>query len=119
MFRVLFLVLICSVTFLQAQKREEGYIFFEYDKISDQLLKEKSQSFCAEINKTGWVGFFVIYGSSEETEKSERQIKKSMENRDCRKEYPEPRMVFVRGGKKDKPKTVFWLVPPGKQPPLE
>ena len=119
MIRVLFLLLIVmsSAAFAQTQENKEAYRFFEYEEISDKLLAEKSQAFCAEINKTGWVGWIMNYGTLEEIKNREKQILKSFENYDCRKEFPSPRMTFVRIEKKDESKTVFWIVPPGKEPP--
>lgn len=115
--RVLFLILavIISVSFVQAQEKQDAYKFFEYEKISDKLLKEKLDSFCREIDKTGWVGWIFNYGTQDEIKKREKQI---LKNYDCRQEFPDPRITFERKKVKDKSKTVFWIVPPGKEPPV-
>ena len=120
MFKILFLLLIftSSVVFAQTQEeKKEPLKFFEYTKISDKLLVEKTQAFCAEINKTGWVGWIINTGYTEEINKREKQIRKSQKNYDCGKEFPEPRISFVRVVKKGVAKTVFWIVPPGENPP--
>jgi hypothetical protein len=120
MIRVLFLILVVMISsvFAQTQEQKEYYKFFEYKKISVKLLRERTQSFCAEINKTGLVGWIVNYGMPEEISKREKQIMKASENYDCGKEFPSPRITFVKGGEKSKSRTVFWLVSPEKEPPI-
>jgi hypothetical protein len=120
MIRILFLLLFLISLSVSAQTQEKkvAYKFFEYEKISDKLLGEKTQSFCAEINKTDWVGFIINYGSPDEIKKREKQIVKNFENYDCRKEFPAPRMTFLRIENENKSKTELWIVPPGEKPPI-
>lgn len=119
MIRVLFfLAVLSSIAFAQTKENEAAYKFFEYEKISDKLLEEKTQAFCAEINKTSLVGWIINYGTSVEIEKREKRIIKAFENYECRKEFPSPRTTFFREEIENTSKTVFWIVPPGKEPPI-
>jgi hypothetical protein len=117
MLKVLFLILIAmsSVTFAQAQQTDKPYKFFEYEKISKGLLKEKIESLCIEIDKTSWVGWIINYGTPKQLAGREKQIK---ETNLCRQEFPSPRIIFVRVEDENKSKTEFWLVPPGEKPPI-
>jgi len=114
--RFLFLILLVmsAAAFAQAQEKKDAYEFFEYEKISHNLLKEKISSFCDEVDKTSYVGWFINYGTSKEIAKREKQI---LDTRVCTKEFPSPRIRFLRVEENNKSKTEFWIVPPGEEPP--
>ena len=116
-FRVLFLILVVmsSAGFAQTQEKKDAHKFFEYEKISNRLLKEKIKSFCDEVDKTGWIGWFINYGTPKEIESREKQI---LATRVCTQEFPSPRVTFLRIEDKNKAKTEFWLIPPGEKPPI-
>jgi hypothetical protein len=86
-----------------------AYKFFEYEKISNDLLKSKIHSLCDESIRTEWIGQIINYGNPRQIAVRVKQIK---ENYNCRQEFPAPRIVFVIGGKNNKSKTEFWIVPP-------
>jgi hypothetical protein len=118
MFRVLFLILFAmsSCAFAQTQEKKEAYKFFEYEQIGRKLLEEKIQSFCTEIDKTGWVGQIINYGTPNEIEKREDQLKAGFSAvfpQSCH----DTRIIFIRGGEEEKSKTRFWIVPPGENAP--
>lgn len=116
MLQVLFLLLIVnsSVDFAQAQLKPNAYEFFECEKISNNLLKEKVKNFYTELKKdSDSQGYIINYGTDKEIAKREKQIKDSMNFRDD----DAPRITFVRGGNESKLKTVFWIVPAGAEPP--
>ena len=117
MIRISFLILVLfsSVTFAQTQEKEDHYKFFEYEKISDKLLKDKIQDFCKESIKTEWIGWVVNYGNSKRIANRNKQI---IKNYTCRQEFPEPRIIYVNIEDKDKSKTEFWIVSPGLKPPV-
>jgi len=116
-FRVLFLISVAmsAVGFAQTQEKKDAHKFFEYEKISNRLLKEKIKSFCDEVGKTDWIGWFINYGTPKEIESREKQI---LATRVCTQEFPSPRVTFLRIEDKNKAKTEFWLIPPGEKPPI-
>jgi hypothetical protein len=118
MFRILFLFLavMFSVSIAQAQDKQEAYKVFEFEKISSQLLKEKIKMLCAESDKTRWIGWIINYGTPDEITERETQLGDSYSevSRDCH----DSRIIFLRGGNKGKSRTEFWIVPPGKEPPI-
>lgn len=117
MLRILFLILVamCSIALAQTQEKKDSYKFFEYERISDNLLKEKIQFFCNEVDKTSWVGWIINYGIPKEVSSREKQLR---DTGMCTKEFPSPRVIFLRIEDKNKSKTEFWIVPPDKQPPV-
>ncbi len=110
----LILIVMSSVAFAQPQEKKEAYKFFEYEEISNELLKEKIQSFCDEVDKTSLIGWIINYGTPKEIASREKQIQNT---RICTKEFPSPRIMFLRIEEKNKSKTEFWIVPPGEEPP--
>ena len=125
MLKVLFLILavMSSAVFAQtAKEREspagktpEAYKFFEAGKIGNSLLKEKFQSFYAELKKNhAAIGYIINYGTDKEISRREKQIRSAINSRE---DYDAPRLILINGGNSDKPETVFWIVPPGAEPP--
>ena len=106
------LILFSSVIFAQAQEKSEAYKFFEYGKIGNKVLKEKFNDYYQKLKKDGdSQGSIINYGTAEKINKREKQLRDSMNFHDA------PRITFVRGGNKDKSKTVFWIVPKDAEPP--
>lgn len=114
--RVLFfiLVLMTSTVFAQTSQREDAYKVFEYKAISNKLLGEKIISFCDEVDRTRWIGWIINYGTIKTINRREKQIKST---RVCVKEFPSPRIQFLRIEKEDNSRTEFWVVPSGEEPP--
>lgn len=96
-------------------KPNESYVkLFEYAKISNNLLKEKLNSFCEKIVKTKSEGRIINYGTTKEVAVRVRQINKNYSSLgDCH----EARIIFVDGGKIRKSGTEFWIVPSNPKPP--
>ena len=118
MFRVLFLLLIVmsSVAFAQVQEKKEPIKFFEYEQISDKLLREKFIEYKKMFQpEPAAQGYIINYGTDKEIERREKQIVKQMS--EVFRGYDPPRISFVRGGNSEKPKTVIWFVPPGAELP--
>lgn len=117
MLKVLFLILIVMsfAAFGQKQEKSEAYKFFESGRISNRLLKEKTEDFFQVIKKeSGIQGLIVNYGSRKEIAKREKQIRESINFRD-----PDVwRIAFFTGENRNPPKTVFWIVPAGAKFPI-
>lgn len=116
MLKVLFLLLFVMnfAVLAQTQEKKEAYKFFEYEKISDVLLKEKFTEFYNELKKEDVSqGFIINYGTAKEVAKRENKIRNLINFRDD----DMPRLTFVQGGNSNKPKTIFWIVPEGAEPP--
>jgi hypothetical protein len=111
---LLILVLMSFVAFAQAQEKKEAYKFFEFEKISDSLLKEKIEQYCNQLSEEGLSqGYVINYGTSKEISKRERKIRNLIVFRN----HDQSRLTFVQGGNSNKPKTIFWIVPEGAEPP--
>lgn len=75
MLKILFLILfvMSSIAFAQTQEKKEAYRFFGFEKISDDLLKEKFEQFYSEVKKDAVSqGFIINYGSAKEIAKREK-----------------------------------------------
>lgn len=114
-FKAAFLILcVFGISALaQTQEKPKAYKFFEYEKISDGLLTEKLEGFYKELQKDNSQGYIISYGKEKEASKREKQIQKS--NKFSRPDAP--KITYVRGEDKSKPKTAFWIVPKGALPP--
>lgn len=116
MLKILFLILfvMSSVVFAQAQEKKEPYKFFEFEKISDSLLKEKFEQFYDELKKETVLQEYIFnYGLEKEIAKRERKFRNLIVFRD----HTWSRLTFVQGGNSSKLKTIFWIVPEGAEPP--
>ena len=116
MLKTLFLILfvLSSIAFAQTQENKEAYKFFEFEKISDSLLKEKFTEFFNEVKKDDVSqGYIINYGTAKEIAKRENKIRNLIDFRDG----DPPRLTFVQGGNSNKPKTIFWIVPESAEPP--
>lgn len=116
----LILFMMCSTVFTQTEKSQEARKFFEYEKISSQLLKEKIISLCKESGKTSWIGWIINYGTPKEVSDREKLVRKSFEETSRKTPcHHDSRIMFLRVEDKDKSKTEFWIVPPGEEPPIK
>ena len=113
-FLFLIVIVISSSVFIYAQEKPQAYKIFEYEKISNNLFSKKIKSFCNEVDKTSWVGWILNFGTPKEIAARERQI---LDTRLCTKEFPSPRIIFVKIDNKNKSQTELWIVPPGEKPP--
>ena len=115
MLRVLFLILcFFSVSaFAQTKEKPQAYKFFEYEKISDTVLTQKLEDYYKQLASSNSQGYIINYGKDKDAEKREKQIRKS---NDFRGADP-PKITYVRGDNKSKPKTILWIVPAGALPP--
>ncbi len=116
---LLVFIFLSSIVYTQAQEMPKAYKFFEFEKISDRLLKEKNQAFCKEIVKINWVGWIINYGKPKDARKRETQVRESLD--ECYDQYHDQiRLNFVIiEDSRDNPKTAFWVVPPGQEPSSE
>lgn len=102
------------VLFTQAQDNKTAYKFFEFEKISRKLLKEKFEEFHKKLKEDSISqGYIITYGTTKEIAKREKQIRNLINFRDL----DSSRFTFVQGGNNGKLKTVFWIVPNGAEPP--
>ena len=115
MFRTLFLMLfLFSVSvYAQAQAKPTAYKFFEYGKISDNLLKEKLADYYKELKQGNSQGYVIDYGSDKDVKKRQKQMK----NSDAFRGADAPKIEYVRGLSKNEAKTILWIVPKGALPP--
>ena len=117
MFRKIFLLLIFTVfiTYAQAQENQKAYKFFEFEKISNVLLKEKFIDFMKVLEKDGASqGYIITYGLNKFVANREKQILKI----DYRSAIDGPRLTFVNGKNSGKPRTIFFVVPAGAKTPV-
>ncbi|MGI8467586.1 MAG: hypothetical protein ACR2N3_03960 [Pyrinomonadaceae bacterium] len=117
MFRVLLILILLSASvFAQTQEKLKTYKFFEYEKISNNLLKEKLENFRLEVMKSkNSQGQIINYGKPSEVAKAEKQLKKNMFNCGYAGCYW---LTFINGGVSKKGKTELWIVPEGAEPPM-
>ena len=116
MFRFLFFIFVLtfSVSFAQAQEKKEPVKFFEFEKISDKLLKEKFIEYKNAL-KPNAQGFIINYGTKKEILKREKQLQKQMA--EVFRGYEPSRITFVRNENSGKTRTVLWIVPEGAEKP--
>lgn len=115
-FKAVFLILCVFGISAFAQEKAQSpkaYKFFEYEKITDNLLTEKLDGFYKELQKDNSQGYIISYGKDKDAAKREKQIQKS--NKFSRPDAP--KITFVRGTDKTTTKTVLWIVPKGALPP--
>ena len=122
MFRILFLILIVtgSIAFAQTEENIESretpkaFKVDEFEKATNGNVKMRMDSFYVELNNNPAAqGFIINYGNAKEIFKREKQIRNSITFR----RHDDSRITLVRGGEREAIKTVFWLVPPGAEPP--
>jgi len=110
MFRILFLifVMLSTVALAQTPEKNEATKFFEYGKITDNVLKNKLDEFGAKLF-SNLQGYIVNYGTDREIAQREKQIQRNYFrcDLDC------PKVTIIRGGNDGKPRTIIWLAPPG------
>ncbi len=120
MFRALLLILVLfsSLAFSQKKQDLKAYKFFEFGKISNNLLKEKLENFRVEILKSSNAqGYIINYGKAAEIANLEKQIRRSSP-RNCGYDGAYcGRIVFLKSNITKKKNTQFWIVPEGAQPP--
>lgn len=110
---LLILVLMSSIAFAQTEKSQEASKFFEFEKISNSLLKGKFGEFYKKLkNDDTSQGYIINYGTNKEIAKRTAKIRNLINFRDS-----QPRFTFVQGGTSSKLKTIFWIVPSGAMPP--
>jgi hypothetical protein len=117
MFRTIFLLLIFTVfnTYAEAQENQKAYKFFEFEKISNVLLKEKFINFMKVLEKDGASqGYIITYGTDKFVANREKQVLKI----DYRSGVQSPRLTFVNGKNTGKPRTIFFVVPAGAETPV-
>ena len=116
MLKILFLILVvgCSAAFAQTEKPPQAILFDEFETATNGYVKWRMDSFFAELsNNPAAQGYIINYGTAGEIAKREKQLRNSIRFR----KYDASRITFVRGGTREKIKTVLWIVPPGAEPP--
>jgi hypothetical protein len=116
MFRFLFLILVVtfSVSFAPAQEKKEPVKFFEFERISDKLLKEKLVEY-KDALKPYAHSIIINYGTNKEILRREKQLQKQIAL--VFRGYDPPRMTFVRNIYTGKTRTVLWIVGEGAELP--
>lgn len=120
MFKSLFLILFVMsyLVFAQTQEnnqqKKKAYIFAELEKANNTEVKVQFLKFDEILYKQfDAQGFIINYGTDKEIAKREKQLRDSIRFR----RYDASRITFVRGGKIDRLKTIFWIVPAGVESP--
>ena len=86
----------------------------EFERATNGYVKMKMDAFFADLsNSPAAQGYIINYGTKKEILKREKQLKIAITFR----KYDAPGISFVRAGYIKVIKTVFWLVPPGAEPP--
>ena len=107
-------ILMSSIVFAQIEKKPKAYIFAEVGKASNAEVKKQFDDFYKKLkNDNDSQGYIINYGTAKEIAKREKQIRDSINCFDD----DLPRLTLVRGGNKEKLKSVFWIVPNGAEPP--
>ena len=116
MLKVLFLILavMCSAAFAQTEKPPQAISFDEFETATNGYVKMRMDAFFVELsNNPASYAYILNYGTAREIAKREKQLQNSITFR----KYDASRITFVRGGTREKIKTVLWIVPPGAEPP--
>jgi hypothetical protein len=121
----LIFVLLSSVVFAQTEEKPKAYLFDEFGQISQKEVKQQTEKLRKKLqepdSKNGGLGAYLIFYSGDK-QKSLRNMEILIRDvlfdncRDCYG-FSGPRIVFVQGGKAEKQKIQFWLVPAGAEPP--
>ena len=119
---ILFLTLFltCSNVFAQGQKKKDAIKIFDYEKVSNVLLKEKSDDFNQSLKENlHSQGFIINYGTLSEIARRRKQQLRFINIGDVH-HTDGVRITFVDVENDGKPKTVIWIVPSGaKLPEIE
>lgn len=91
-----------AVKFAEIERATNLQVKSLFEKFGKKLREERTSQ-----------GYIINYGTAKEIAKREKQIRESISLRD---DDP-PRITLVRGGNKEKLKSVFWIVPNGAEPP--
>lgn len=101
---------------LNEHRKITPVLFFEYEKISDRLLKQKIEEYERVVKKEGDNGIIINYGKPARKSFAIKQLQKFLHS-SC--DFDCPRLTFVDGGDKEKGKTQLWYAPSPKLPERE
>ena len=118
-------VLMSSAVFAQTEEKPKTYLFDEFGQISQKEVKQRTEKLRKKLqepaSKNGGLGAYLIFYSGDK-QKSLRNMEILIRDvlfdncRDCYG-FSGPRIVFVQGGKAERLKIQFWLIPQGAEPP--
>lgn len=103
----------------------KAYLFDEFGKVSQKEVKQRTEKLRKKLQEPAStnedLGAYLIF-YPDDKQKSLRNLEILIRDvlfdncRDCYG-FGGPRIVFVQGGRSEKQKIQFWLVPAGAEPP--
>lgn len=117
MFRILFLILLASVSiaFAQTEEKPKARLIDEFKQAPSGYVKMIMDTFYIELaNDPSAQGYIINYGTDREVTVREGQIRNAIAFR----KFDASRITMVRGGFFPTVKTELWIVPPGAESPL-
>lgn len=88
--------------------------FAEFEVLDQDAIIKKLKDFDTKMmEEPATIGYIINYGKASEVAEREKKLIESYRIH-C---FGGPRLTFVNGGNTGELKTVFWIVPPGAEPP--